>query len=387
MKTSTKQKESDNDTINTTGERDKITRKEKHLEDEQVISLFHHITTQSLAVIYILNLAGPSIEFMSPSIVHITGYSSEYLLRFGNNVIEQILHPEDIDLYHNHLEKIKQPTNSTIEAVQYRVKKKGGGYVWLSTNMNVLERDRQNRPTKLICVSQDETKQKETELKLERANEELKRFAYVSSHDLKEPLNTVISLIDVIKMEMDNNPQIVDLLDLLDLCTVRMKQLIDDLLSYSLLEQQQLKTDDVDLNELLTWIKQDLDTSIVESEATIHIPLLPIVRGDATQLRQLFQNLISNAIKYRIEAPNIKIKAEEQAQHWLFSIADNGIGIAEKNISKIFEVFQKLHARHVYEGTGIGLASCVRIVGRHQGKIWAESEIGKGSTFYFTIAK
>ncbi len=387
MKTSTKQKENNNGTINTTTENAKIVRKETALGNEQAHSLFHHITTHSRAVIYVLNLVGPKIDFISPSIVHLTGYSSKDILRFGEGVLERILHPEDIDVYQNHLKEIVQRTNKTVEAVQYRVKKKEGDYVWLSTNMNVLERDRQNRPTKLICVSQDATKQKETELKLAQANEELKRFAYVSSHDLKEPLNTVISLIDVIKMEMDKDAQILDLLDLLDLCTVRMKQLIDDLLSYSLLEQQRLKTDDVNLNELLTWIKQDLDTSIVESEATIHIPLLPIVRGDATQLRQLFQNLISNAIKYRIEAPNIKIKAEEQAQHWLFSIADNGIGIAEKNLSKIFEVFQKLHASHVYEGTGIGLASCVRIVGRHQGKIWAESELGKGSTFYFTLAK
>lgn len=144
----------------------------------------------------------------------------------------------------------------------------------------------------------------------------------------------------------------------------------------------------MNLNTLLEQILQDLHATIEKSSAKIEFEHLPIVMGDAVQLRQLFQNLLSNAMKYRKELPpHIQIQTKEEDRNWVFSVKDNGIGIAKKNLTKIFEVFQKLHSHDKYEGTGIGLASCKRIVNNHQGEIWIESELGKGSTFFFTIAK
>lgn len=360
--------------------------KQADMERERLVKLFRNITNLSPAIIYILDLRGPSVEFISPSVRPLLGYTVGEVMKLGDEVFNETIHPDNIPEYVNHLTQMTKVVDDAFHKTEYRIKHKSNGYRWVNATEKVYERDENGTPTKIIGVAQDETAQKQTQLKLERANEELKRFAYISSHDLKEPLNTVISLIDVIKMEMENNAQILDLLDLLDLSTVRMKRLIDDLLSYSLLEQQQLSVVEVDLNEVVSEIRQDLSSAIEESEAEIHVPVLPTVSGDLTQLRQLIQNLISNAIKYRKDiAPKITITAKSQKRNWLFAIEDNGIGIAKKNAAKIFQVFQKLHASHEFEGTGIGLANCQRIVKNHGGEIWVESKLGKGSTFYFTL--
>jgi light-regulated signal transduction histidine kinase (bacteriophytochrome) len=168
----------------------------------------------------------------------------------------------------------------------------------------------------------------------------------------------------------------------------RMKDLIDDLLAFSRLNTEAKEFKLTDINNVLDDVLVNLNPSIVENNAQITHGPLPIIKVDSSQIRQLLQNLISNAIKFHGDKPpKIHISAKESGKEWLFSVSDNGIGIDTEHLEKIFNVFNRLHTREEYEGTGIGLAICKRIINRHEGRIWVESEEGKGSTFYFTIPK
>lgn len=226
--------------------------------------------------------------------------------------------------------------------------------------------------------------------KLENSNADLEQFAYVASHDLQEPLRMVASFTQLLekrykyKLDDDANDYIGFIVD----GAQRMKDLIDDLLAFSRLntEAEEFKETNMEivLNDVLTTLK----SSIEENNALITHNNLPTVMADPTQINQLFQNLLSNAIKFRgNKSPKIHLDAEELENEWKISISDNGIGISPVNQEKIFNVFTRLHTLQEYEGTGIGLSICKKIVQRHGGQIWVESEVGKSSTFYFTISK
>jgi light-regulated signal transduction histidine kinase (bacteriophytochrome) len=167
-----------------------------------------------------------------------------------------------------------------------------------------------------------------------------------------------------------------------------MQRLINDLLIYSRVSTQGKPPEQVNLKMILEEVLRDLSVAIEKSQAVITIDDLPVVHADPTQLLQLFQNLISNAIKFRgSDAPHVTLSGRDLGSEWQFAVADTGIGIDTKYASRLFVIFQRLHTREEYPGTGIGLAVCKRIVERHGGKIWFESEPGKGSTFYFTLPK
>jgi len=167
---------------------------------------------------------------------------------------------------------------------------------------------------------------------------------------------------------------------------VRLQQLINDLLAYSRIETRGRPFEDADCNQVLDTVLGSLREVIRENHAVVTRDSLPTVRGDATQIGQLFQNLIGNAVKFRRdEPPVIHVSAQRVGEAWQFSVRDNGIGIEPQYQDRVFVVFQRLHTRARYQGTGIGLAVCKRIVDRHGGRIWVESEIGKGSTFFFTL--
>jgi light-regulated signal transduction histidine kinase (bacteriophytochrome) len=165
-----------------------------------------------------------------------------------------------------------------------------------------------------------------------------------------------------------------------------MSEMVKDLFDYSLLGKESVKTT-IDCNKILETVLQDLDDSIKKNNARIIVQKLPIIKGYETELRLLFQNLVSNAIKYQIQGnvPEINISAEKHNNELLFQVSDNGIGIDEKYREKIFIIFQRLHNRNEYEGTGIGLAHCKKIIELHGGRIWVESTPGVGSVFKFTI--
>ena len=224
---------------------------------------------------------------------------------------------------------------------------------------------------------------------LERSNEELQSFAYVASHDLQEPLRVINSYLQLIEMsykEIIDDEGKLFIQNTINAAS-RMKRLINDLLVLSRLETKQRIVKPIDLNELMAHLKEDLKIAIEESDAKIVYEQLPVINGDPSQIKQLFQNLIGNAIKFQRAdvAPFIKVSVLRKGQIHEFQIEDNGIGIDENYHSRIFTIFQRLHAKEEYQGTGIGLAICKKVVERHNGNISIESALGKGSVFTFTL--
>jgi ligand-binding sensor domain-containing protein/signal transduction histidine kinase len=224
---------------------------------------------------------------------------------------------------------------------------------------------------------------------LERKNKELEQFAYIASHDLQEPLRTTSSFVELLqkqyhqgKLDEKTEKYFTFILDASD----RMRMLIKNLLDFSKIGYKK-ELEQVDCNKMLHIVLADLGIAINEAGANIKSGSLPVINGYATELKQLFQNLIANAIKFRKKdaSPEINISAHKIKSYWQFAFKDNGIGIDEKHNERIFAIFQRLHTRTEYEGSGIGLSHCKKIVELHRGKIWVESIVGEGSIFHFTI--
>jgi PAS domain S-box-containing protein len=225
-------------------------------------------------------------------------------------------------------------------------------------------------------------------IELENSNQDLQNFAYVASHDLQEPLRTISSYTSLIERRYKDKIEEEDkeFFEIITEAAKRMRNLIDNLLEYSRIGKNEFS--EVNLNETVKNIISNLKVAIEESQAFINCENLPVIKAESSQMLQLFQNIISNSIKYRSDKkPVINISFHEKPDDWLFSISDNGIGIDPKYYEKIFVIFQRLHDKNQFKGTGIGLATCKKIVELHQGDIWLESGEGKGTTFFFTISK
>lgn len=225
---------------------------------------------------------------------------------------------------------------------------------------------------------------------LEARNKELEQFAYVASHDLQEPLRIIISYVQLLARKYQG--QLDEDADLFIHYTtdaaLRMKTLISDLLDYSRLGTRGKPFAPVDMNKVVEIVLRDLSLTIMENQATFTLDPLPTIIADDMQMGQLLQNLIGNAIKFRgSKPPHIHISVTTQGNHYLFSVADNGIGIDPQYTDRIFAIFQRLHTIDEYPGTGIGLAVCKKIIERHNGQIWVESNLNEGTTMLFTIPK
>jgi light-regulated signal transduction histidine kinase (bacteriophytochrome) len=223
---------------------------------------------------------------------------------------------------------------------------------------------------------------------LARSNSDLEQFAYVASHDLQEPLRIVASFTELLgrrykgKLDADADEFIAFVVD----GASRMQSMINDLLAYARLGSKARSLEAVDCREVLALAVANLDSAVKESHARIATNPLPTVRANATELLQLFQNLIANALKFRGDRPPVvDVSARLVGTEWIFAVRDNGIGIAPEHVGRIFVIFQRLNPRDRYSGTGIGLAICKKVVERHRGRIWVDSEPGRGSTFSFTI--
>lgn len=223
---------------------------------------------------------------------------------------------------------------------------------------------------------------------LELSNAELKKFAYVASHDLQEPLNQVANYVQLLEMRYEQllDEDAKEFISFAVEGVSLMQTLIDDVLAYSKVDMQAIEFELTNVETALERALTNLRKRISETGAVITHDQLPTVMADGTQLMQLFQNLIGNAIKFRSDqAPEIHIGASRLEDEWLFSVRDNGIGIDPQFRDRIFVIFQRLHTRDEYPGTGMGLAICKKIIECHRGRIWVESKLGEGATFYFTI--
>ena len=304
----------------------------------------------------------------------------------------EYVHPGDRDA-------VKQATQRAIEDnvdfdVEHRILHPDGSVRWVASRGRVFSDDA-GKPLHMLGAVMDITERKCTQDALEqrtdeltRSNEELQQFAYVASHDLQEPLRMVSSYVQLLarryqgKLDEDADDFIGYAVD----GAQRMQGLIGDLLAYSRVGTHGNPLQPTDCEEALSQTLEALKLAVEESGAAVTHDQLPTVVGDAGQLRQLFQNLIANALKFRGEAaPEVHVSAEKVDEDWVFSVADKGIGIDPQFVDRIFVIFQRLHGKDEYPGTGIGLSVCKRIVERHGGRIWVESAVGEGATFYFTV--
>lgn len=318
-----------------------------------------------------------------------------------NEQFLKFVHPEDqLRVGQAIKDFYKEPKSVKVE---FRIIQKNGKIKDIIFRAEV-RNDLYGNPRKLEGAFQDITEQKQNENllnklndqlnkkaeALSRVNTELEQFAYVASHDLKEPLRMINGFMQMLQKKYGKtldeaaNTYINYALD----GSKRMQQLISDLLRYSQIIKEEREL--VDLNAVYDEVRLNLLKQIEENNATIVVEhSLPVIKANRSAILRLFQNLINNAIKFRKpdEDPVVHIDAKEGEAHWTFSITDNGIGISENNYERIFEIFSRLHLKSEYPGSGIGLAKCKKIVQHHDGKIWLESEPGKGSIFYFTLEK
>ena len=259
---------------------------------------------------------------------------------------------------------------------------------WCTIHVKPL-RSAENEITGALLLIQDTSEQKKLSDEAARSNTALQQFATVAAHDLQEPLRSISGFTDMLAQFQGErlDERSTRCMSKVKDGVTRMQTLINDLLTYSRIQTKPQILQPTNCNEIVATCIKSLNASIIKSGAQINVDFLPTITADAPQLAQLFQNLIGNALKFCTadKPPIVWIRARREATLWLFSVEDNGIGIAPEFAERVFRIFQRLHSSTAYSGTGIGLAICQTIVDRHGGRIWVESEPGIGSTFYFTI--
>jgi PAS domain S-box-containing protein len=322
----------------------------------------------------------------------IVGFSKEEALTFA---FANITHPDDIDADMAHVKELLDG-KSQMYSMQKRYIRKDGSIVWTLLSVKLVL-DEMRRPDYFISAVSDITSIKELEAQneelvahLKASNTDLQQFAYIASHDLQEPLRMVSSYVQLIEKRYDKllDSDGKEFMEYAVDGAKRMQALINGLLEFSRVNTRAGKFEHIDMNGVLDTVKHDLSLSIDESGAVVTQDDLPNIVADENQIAQLLRNLLNNAIKYRSKAaPTIHVGYIKDAQKWLFFVRDNGIGIEEEYFDRIFLIFQRLHSKKAYPGTGIGLTICRRIADRHDGEIWVESQVGVGSTFFFTISK
>ncbi|SNQ61035.1 PAS domain-containing sensor histidine kinase [Candidatus Methanoperedens nitratireducens] len=376
----------------------------KNKKDQAIgfISVMRDITERK-GVEQHLRLLSAAVE-EAPDGIQIVGLDGRIV--FSNKAVEKIygFSPEEFQGRHVNEMNVDQEfaDKVIIPAIketgrwvgELMVKHKDGGIfpIWLTAS---LVKDSKGEPIAMVGIITDITERKRVEeererwtAELARSNAELQQFAYVASHDLQEPLRMISGFAQLLekryrdKLGKDADEFIAYIVN----GATRMQTMINDLLAYSRVGTQGKPFQPTDCESVLNQVMINLKVAIEQSGAVITHDPLPNVTADTSQMIQLLQNLISNAIKFRSkELPRVHIRAKKKGNEWVFSVRDNGIGIAPEFFGRLFQIFQRGHPANEYAGTGIGLATCKKIVERHGGKIWAESVEGRGSTFYFTI--
>jgi PAS domain S-box-containing protein len=349
-------------------------------------------------------------------------YANEWLERFTGHTIDYlnksqwktIIHEEEYPTFSVLLNKVITQGTTTIKT-QARLKNKQGDYIWHQVSLSPFRNDQGDLQYWIgfivdihaqkvveetlkdnIELKNTQAKLKENQRTLEkyvdelnRSNLELQQFAFVASHDLQEPVRKLLFYSDYL---VSNYSGVIDekglgFLSSMRSASHRMRNLIQDLLLFSQINKEKLNFTEVNLNEIAQEACQDLEIAIEEKKALINMPGFPVITGDVSMLRQLFENIIANAIKYSrpSQVPVVDITCTQNGGFLEIAFKDNGIGFDEKYIPHMFRLFQRLHDRTAYEGTGLGLAICRKIVEMHQGTIWAKGQEGEGATFFVSL--
>lgn len=350
-------------------------------------------------------------------------YANEWLLKYTGETCESlnstqwknVVHPDEYDAFSLLLKSSIARDAHTIRMQARLLSNDLDTYLWHQVSLTPLKNDKKELQYWIGYIvdihSQKvyeetlrdniELKQTQAELRenqqtletiiaeLNRSNHELQQFAFVASHDLQEPVRKLLYYSDYLLGSyagtMDDRGM--GVLKSMQTASQRMRHLIQDLLLFSQINKEHIHFKNVNLDTVIHDACQDLEMAIEEKKAVLHIQSLPVIQGDARMLRQLFENLISNSLKYskHNEAPVITITCTQKEDAYELAFADNGIGFDEKYLPQMFTLFQRLHTREEYEGTGLGLAICRKIVELHQGKIWAHAAEGAGATFFISL--
>ncbi len=370
----------------------KLAEAEAQLRDKDLI--FENILESSLAGYWDWYIQDGK-EYLSPTFKSMFGYEDDELPNHPDSW-QKIIHPEDLpvvfEIFNKHVEtKGKHPYNNEV-----RYYHKNGSIVWVYCKGKVVEWSDDGKPIRMVgChvnitplknALQEIQSQKD---ELENKNKELQEFTYIASHDLKEPLRTITSFIALLnrKTKIQADPTVDKYLKFITTGAARMNNLIDALLEYSHLGREK-KLEVIDFNKLVKIVQKDLASTIEKNKVQIKVEKLPKIKGYKTEMRLVLQNIIHNAIKFRKKKviPSIKISAEKKSGYYEFCINDNGIGLEKEFNEKIFMIFQRLNNKSDYEGSGIGLAHCKKVIDLHGGKIWVNSVPGVGSSFCFTLS-
>ena len=357
---------------------------------EQTLRLHEEITKNMSEGVYLISLRDFKIVYTNPKFEQMFGYNQGEMIG------------KDVFIVNASTEKRPEETAKEIVDVlkekgewygEVKNIKKDGTHFWCYAGCSLFDHAEYGKV--IVAIHTDITKRKNAEEKLNKAykdlecsNKELEQFAYISSHDLQEPLRTIYGYAELLesnyKGKLDTDAD--DFIEYITTGAKRMQQMINDLLALSRISTKGKEFTPVNIERILRIVVQNLQSLIEKNNTIISYDQIPTIIADDSQMIQLFQNLIENAIKFRREEiPKVHISCIRKNEEWIFSVKDNGIGIDKNQFKKLFIIFQRLHSREEYPGTGIGLAICKKIVERHGGRIWVESEIRVGSTFYFTI--
>jgi PAS domain S-box-containing protein len=329
--------------------------------------------------------AGDTIELVNKQCENIFGYAREELI---GQKMGMLLSPQLLDKHSEYSRLFETYTSNghVGSGIELSCMRKNGKEFPVEISLSPLATE----DGIILSVAIRDISDRNYIKELESKNKELEQFAYITSHDLQEPINSIIGLVTLLeenhKDKLDSEG--LSYIKYINESSQRMTRLISDLLEYSKIGRYS-QAETIDCNELAKQVLADIKAKIDTNKALIHLEKLPVIKGNTLEVRLLFQNLLSNAIKFRKKdtSPIIHISAESLHKNIHFTIEDNGIGIDPKHQEKIFIIFQRLNSRQDYEGTGIGLAHCKKIVEMHGGDIWAESTPGKGSIFHFTFPK
>ncbi len=354
-----------------------LKRTEKQLED--IKNAIDHSS-----IVAITNLKGV-ITYANDAFSIVSGYKKEEFLGKTHNIVNSGYHPKEF--FQSMWDTI---LSGQVWRGEVKNKAKDGSCYWVDTTITPFL-DSNKKPFQFVAIRNEITDRKTFESQLQESNEELEKFAYIASHDLQEPLRKVQTYCDFLENECSEqlNDDGRKYVKRLITSTTRMRGLINDLLNYSRVNSSKKPFEKIQIKKLIDSVLDDLIPLVAKHDGKIHLLDLPeTLYGDPLQMRQLFQNLITNALKFHKEgvSPEIKIFGQKNPDGILeISVKDNGIGFEEEYKDRIFEVFQRLHGRGEFEGTGIGLSICQKIVQRHEGIINVESSLGKGTTFKIKI--